>query len=236
MPAISIRSVLADCLGRTGELSILEDAFGVYGDSTRVRSLQDQIGWIRFKPFVRLALVTIQGATPNLQDDLDNANLIYRTECGAWVYCVGSRTENRWWLLWLDQTDCNATGHVVSAEENELFGLGRNMGADIVGYYINGDGANAGCAAHPPGRRGFWVGQPVTPTTPGSSIWAMIHEMTHVVGNNPHAESDATVSPPTLDNLMTGWGTGNITNPPPDLSAGQCLRIRSDPGMTCCSC
>jgi hypothetical protein len=229
MPTISVRSVLADCLGRTGDLSILEDAFGVYGNSNQTRSLKDQIEWIRFRPFVRVALVTIQGATPNLQRDLDNANIVYRNECGAWVYCVGTRTVDRWWLQWLDQDDCSAAGHSVSAEEDELFDLGRDMGADIVGYYIFGDGSFAGCAAHPPGRRGFWVGSVASP-------WTMIHEMTHVVGNNMHAEFDPTVSPPYLDNLMTGGGTSNITNPPPDLSAGQCLRIRSDPSMTCCSC
>lgn len=229
MPTISVRSILADCLGRTGDISILEDAFGVYGNRNVVRSLKDQIEWIRFRPFVRLALVTIQGATPNLQRDLDNANTVYRNECGSWVYCVGSQTVDRWWLLWLDQEDCLASGHDVSPEEDELFDLGRDMGADIVGYYILGDGSWAGCAAHPPDRRGFWVGS-------GASPWTMVHEMTHVVGDNHHAESDPEVSPPYLNNLMTEDGTSNITNLPPDLSAGQCLRIRSDPSMTCCSC
>jgi hypothetical protein len=44
-------------------------------------------------------------------------------------------------LLVLNQTDCLSEGHQVSEEEDELFDLGRDLGADIVGYYIQGDAA-----------------------------------------------------------------------------------------------
>ena len=154
------------------------------------------------------------------QRDLDNANLIHGNECGNWVYCQDSITNNSPNLLLLDQNDCLATGHNVSQEENDLFNIGRNLGANIVGYYINSDVAgNAGCAAHPPGRRGFWVGS-------GASPWTFAHELTHVVGDNRHV----TVT----DNLMF-TPTANITNPPPDLTDNQCKRIGNDSDMARCS-
>jgi len=227
MPNLSVRPVVANCLGKSGSLSLLEDVFGVYGGNTQTRSLKTQLDLIQNKPFVRVALVTIQGATPNLQRDLDNANIVYQNECGCWMYCVGSVTENQPHLLWLDQDDCTMNGHSVSAEEDELFDLGRNMGADIVCYYINGDGTFIGCAAHPPGRRGFWVGS-------GASPWTFGHELTHVVGDNAHCDGDPSCAVNDTDNLMYGGGTWNITNPPPDLTSSQRTRIINDPDMEKC--
>lgn len=221
MATLHVRTIVSDCLGKSGNLSLLRDVFGVYGESTEVRSLKDQLDLIQNHPFVRLALVTIQGATPNLQQDLDNTTLIYGNECGCWAYCVGSITVDRPHLLMLDQDDCWTNGHSVSDEEDELFDLGRSMGADIVGYYITSDAAGyAGCAAHPPGRRGFWVGS-------GASEWTFPHELGHVVGDNQHVDD--------LDNLMYGDGTYKITNPPPDLTNSQCSDINSDPDMESCS-
>ncbi len=108
---------------------------------------------------VRVAIVTVQGANADLERDLDAANLVYLTECGVWIDVVATITVDRPDLLVLEQTDCLLSGHVVSEEEDELFDLGRDLGADIVGYYVQGDTAGfRGCAAHPPGRRGFWVG------------------------------------------------------------------------------
>ena len=219
MSRIRIRSVASNCLGKSAPLSLLEDIFGVYGNNNQTRSLKDQLDLIQNKPFVRIALVTIQGANPNLQRDLDNANEVYQNECDSWVYCVGSIIVNRPHLLWLDQNDCWSSGHSVSDEEDELFDLGRGMGAPLVGYYILGDGAYAGCAAHPSGRRGFWVGSMASP-------WTFAHELGHVVGDNGHVND--------TDNLMYGSGTRNITNPPPDLTNSQCGRINSDPDMEEC--
>jgi hypothetical protein len=162
---------------------------GVYGpDNPQSRSVLTQLERIQNQPFVRVALVRVlpSGSTPtvwpNLQRDVNNANTVYQNECGAWVYPVGSRivTTN---ILGgnglLDQNDCTGNGHSVSSEEDALFDLGRSMGADVVGYFIAGDTFGfAGCAAHPQGRRGFWVGN-------GESPWAFAHELTHVIGDNP---------------------------------------------------
>lgn len=168
---------------------------------------------------VRVAVVTIQDASPDPIRDLDSGNLVYLNECGVWIDVVGRVTIDRADLLVLNQTDCLANGHQVSDEEDELFDLGRDLGADIVAYYIQGDTAGfRGCAAHPPGRRGFWVGDTAT-------RWTFVHELTHVVGDNRH-ETD-------MDNLMFR-NTGSITNPPPDLTDDQCDRIVRDAAMVDC--
>ena len=163
-----------------------------------------------------ISVVTIQGASSNLGADLNNANTVWASECGIFVDAVSVRTVVDPDLLVLSQTDCLAAGHVVSAEEDELFDLGRNTGADVTVYYVAGDVAGfRGCAAHPPGRRGCWVGDSATD-------WTFIHEITHVVGDNSH-EGDT-------DNLMFS-STSSITNAPPDLTESQCRRILDDPAL-----
>ena len=220
MATLSVKTIAANCLGKSPPLSVRRDILGVYGtDNPQDRSLKERLQLAQDDPFVRVALVTIQGATPNLQSDLDNANVIYRGECDTWVYAQASITVNRPQLLVLDQDDCSGSGHSVSAEEDELFDLGRTLGADIVGYYINSsNGGFAGCAAHPPGRRGYWTGATASP-------WTFTHELTHVVGDNSHVGNS--------NNLMF-TPTANITNPPPDLTTGQCNKIGNDPDIETC--
>ncbi|MFQ5874079.1 MAG: hypothetical protein ACE5JL_09790 [Dehalococcoidia bacterium] len=224
MATLRVRDITSSCLGKAGSLSAKQDVFGVYGTNNQNRSLKDQLDLIQNKPFVRVAVVTIgtpsQGASANLQRDLDNANTVYQNECGAWVYCQASITRNRPDLLILDQDDClGGASHSVSDEEDDLFNLGRGLGANIVAYYINSsNGGFAGCAAHPPGRRGFWVGST-------ASAWTFAHELTHVVGDNSHVANS--------NNLMF-TPTANITNLPPDLTNSQCNDISSDPDMETC--
>lgn len=221
----SVRTVMSTCLGKDGTLSVRRDVLGVFaGDNPRDRSLLGRLDLIRTRPFVRVALVTIQGATPALQRDLDTGNDIYQSECDVWIYCEGTISVDAPQLLFLSQDDCSGSGHSVSDEEDELYDLGRNQGADIVGYYItSSSGGFRGCAAHPPGRRGFWVGSSATQ-------WTWTHELTHVVGDNSHVPS---ANPANRDNLM--WSnTGQITNAPPDLSAGQCGNISDDAAVETC--
>ncbi len=168
---------------------------------------------------VRVAIVTIQGANADPPRDLESGNRVYLSECGVFIEIVASITVDRPDLLVLDQDDCLANGHQASEEEDELFNLGRDLGADIVGYYIQGDTAGfRGCAAHPPGRRGFWVGDAATE-------WTFVHELTHVVGDNPHVTN--------RDNLMFS-NTGMLTSLPPDLNSNQSDRIRGDEDVGAC--
>jgi hypothetical protein len=212
--------------------------FGVYGTNNVTRSLLRQIKLIQTEPFIRVAVVTIrppgstQGQYQNLQRDLDVANEVWQRDCGAWIYCVGSVvavTDLLGSNGILNQASCPLGVQLnPTDEELALFGLGRDLGADVVGYYIAGStNPNlGGCSAYPLGRRGFWAGF-------NTSRNMFAHELTHVVGLNPHPAQDPLVADNDQDNLM--WPTpGQITNPPPDLRAVQCRRIQSDDSVETC--
>lgn len=226
MATLSVRSIAEECLGKSGPLSLKKDILSIYSnDNPQTRSLQSQLDLIQNKPFIRIAIVTVRpigsasGPDANLQRDLDSANLVFQRECNVWFYCVGSVVEVTDILGAngiLNQDDCRMGGflifggHSVSDEEDALFDLGRDLGARIVCYYIAGstDSSLAGCAAHPDGRRGFWVKF-------GASRWVFAHEFGHNLGFDHSGDKD---------NLM--WDTpGAITNPPPDLSGGQCTDV-----------
>jgi hypothetical protein len=230
-----VKPIVRDNLGKAGTLSLKRDVFGVYAPSTtKTRSLKARLDLIENVPFVRVAVVTIvdpagavgpmvTGPRPTLQRDLDNANLVYRSNCGYWVYYTGSITVNRPDLLILDQEDNFRDNHCVSVEEDQLFNYGRGLGAPIVGYYINNSNIPAGGrASHPPGRRGFWVGN-------RASQWTFAHELTHLLWPFSDGSDDPAHSKIT-NNLMVS-ATSAIKKNPPDLHHGQCFRMRYDKHM-----
>ena len=67
-----------------------------------------------------------------------------------------------------------------------------------------------GCASHPAGRPGAVVAR-------GATIWTLAHEVGHTLGLF-HIDDN--------NRLMTGNGTSNITNPPPDLISQEVLTMR----------
>ncbi len=230
MPPVSVREVATTCLDRQGTLSLKRHLFGVYGNNNQTRSLAAQLQRIRTQPFLRLAIVTVrpvgsmQGQYQNLQRDLDLANEVWQRECGAWIYCVDSvviLTDILGNNGVLNQNTCPlGVQQNPTAEENDLFDLGRDLGADVVGYYITGStNPNfGGCSAYPAGRRGFWAGF-------NQSLNMAAHELTHVIGLNPHSNDQ--------DNLM--WRAPfAITNQPPDLTDDQCGRVRDDGSIESC--
>ena len=91
----------------------------------------------------------------------------------------------------------------TTAEQNQLFGNRNNAGAnDICVYFLRSTVPPLnGCAAHPAGR-------PSAVITSVASRWTMAHECGHVLGLRHVTDNNR---------LMTGGGTWNITNPPPDL-------------------
>lgn len=218
--AQSVRSIASSCLGKTGTLSIRQDLLGVYAnDNPQDRSLRQRLDLIENNSFVSITLVTIQGAGPQLQRDLDNTNTVLQGECGVWLYPVASIVVSRPNLLILDQNSCPLGVQIFfTEEEDELFDLGRGFGTDLVAYYIQ-NGPNAvGCSAYPAGRRGFWVDD-------GASPWTFPHELVHVMGLNAHVGDS--------DNLMS-TPTASITNAPPDLTNGQCFNVVSDAAIESC--
>lgn len=102
---------------------------------------------------------------------------------------------------------CECAGGAMSAEHTSLFNNRTNVGVrDVVVYFVRSTApALNGCAAHPPGRPGVVV-------TSMASQWTLAHEVGHVLGLSHVANNDR---------LMTGGGTHNITNPPPDLIASE---------------
>lgn len=91
----------------------------------------------------------------------------------------------------------------VTEEQELLFDHRANMGPnDVVAYFVRSTNPPYnGCAAHPPGQPGAVVCQ-------GATQWTLGHELGHVLGLPHVADSNR---------LMTGGGTANITNPPPDF-------------------
>jgi hypothetical protein len=103
----------------------------------------------------------------------------------------------------------------TTAEQNQLFNNRNNAGAnDVVVYFVRSTVPPFnGCAAHPPGQPGAVVAQ-------GATQWTLGHEVGHVLGLF-HVNNN--------DRLMTGNGTANITNPPPDLIASEVTTMLASP-------
>ncbi|MDF0650752.1 MAG: hypothetical protein P0121_04685 [Nitrospira sp.] len=95
----------------------------------------------------------------------------------------------------------------TTTEQTQLFSHRNSAGAnDIVVYFVRSTVPPFnGCASHPTGRPGAVVAS-------GASQWTMAHEVGHVLGI--HHVNDS-------NRLMTGGGTDNITNPPPDIIASE---------------
>lgn len=104
-------------------------------------------------------------------------------------------------LLDIDVGNCSSGS--VTGEQDNLFSNRSNVGPnEIVVYFVRSTTPPLnGCAAHPPGM-------PSCIITQGATVWTLAHEVGHVL-DLFHVMFN--------DRLMTGRGTANIINPPPDL-------------------
>lgn len=111
----------------------------------------------------------------------------------------------------LDAGECRIG--ITTEEQNELFSHRNDVGENECSVYFirSTEQPYNGCAAHPGGKPGCVVVQ-------NAPIWTLAHEVSHCLGLS-HVDDN--------NNLMTGNGTVNITNPPPDLTPGQISRMNN---------
>lgn len=243
MADVSIRKTIATCFGRSGALSVVRDLLGVYGLNTitrpRIRSVRERLNLLRTRPFVRVAVVTVRpegsplGDELELQRNLDDTSELYLKHCGVWIHCMGValvHTSAFGPAVIIDQDDNSLTGvpifsRSITLDEFLLFSMGRDLGADIVGYYIGGSvNGVGGNASHPPGRRGFWV---EWTKAFDSNQFIFAHELGHLLIGAGHWRDGAS------DNLMffsTGW-----TTRPPLLTESQANEVQGDKALERCS-
>ena len=180
-----------------------------------LRLIDMQVTPIGTVPTVRMHLKVLTQPTVPLNTMVARMREIYES---VGIRVEVASTEN---LNLPALNDCDA-GQCVSgsttAEQNQLFSNRNNVGTnEVVAYFVRSTvPPYNGCAAHPSGRPGAIVVQ-------GATQWTLAHEIGHVLGL-PHCDSPGARL---FDRLMTGGGTGNITNPPPDLIQSEINTMRA---------
>ncbi|MEI7725946.1 MAG: DUF6623 family protein [Bacteroidota bacterium] len=159
---------------------------------------------------VRLHFKVLTTPTVSIDQMLASMREVYEP-VGFRVVRMSDETLNLPALNTVDVGECRRGS--TTAEQNTLFGNRNNVGAnDVVVYFVEATNPPYnGCAAHPDGRPGAVVAS-------GATRWTMGHEVGHVLGLS-HVDNN--------DRLMTGNGTGNITNPPPDLISSEITTMRN---------
>ena len=153
-----------------------------------------------YRSRLRLHFKTLTAPTVSVDTMLSQMREVYKA-ANIRVDLISTENLNIAALNDLDVGTCSAG--TTTAEQDQLFGNRNNVGAsDVVVYFVRSTVPPFnGCAAHPSGRPGAVIAQ-------GATEWTMAHEVGHVLGLS-HVSNN--------DRLMTGNGTANITNPPPDL-------------------
>jgi hypothetical protein len=159
---------------------------------------------------LRLHVKILTSPTIAVEQMLVSMQWVYEA-VGIRVQRVSTETLN---LPTLNDVDVGAcTMGSVTAEQTQLFSNRNNAGPnDVVVYFVRSTVPPFnGCAAFPAGRPGAVVAQ-------GASTWTLAHEVGHVLGL-VHVNDN--------NRLMTGNGTANITNPPPDLTSQEVITMRT---------
>jgi hypothetical protein len=112
-------------------------------------------------------------------------------------------------LQTVDVGGCNSGSE--TAEQTQLFS-NRNFAGinDICVYFVTATNPPYnGCAAY--------ANLPSAVVASTASGWTLAHEVGHILGL-PHIDLGAACD---FDKLMTGCGTWNVTNPPPDITPAE---------------
>ncbi|MFD9903568.1 hypothetical protein [Streptomyces sp. NPDC059063] len=168
--------------------------------------------WWTKVPTVRLHAKVLTAPNVSVTDAVARMREVYAT-AGIAVELASTENLNLPALNDVDVGEC-VRGR-TTPEQDELFGHRAHAGAnDVVVYFVRSTVPPFnGCAAHPAGRPGAVVAR-------GATQWTLGHEVGHVLGLR-HVNDN--------DRLMTGNGTANITNPPPDLVADEVKTMLDSP-------
>lgn len=168
------------------------------------------IGW--GPACVRVHVKIVQ--QPNVAINTMVANMIQvYASVGIGVQLLSTETLNLpATFLDIDVGSCSGS---TTTEQEQLFSNRNNAGpTDVVVYFVRSTVPPLnGCASHPAGRPGAVVASI-------ASQWTMAHEVGHVLDLNHVSDNNR---------LMTGNGTNNITNPPPDLVPSEASTMQSSP-------
>lgn len=158
---------------------------------------------------VRLHVKVLTAPTVSIDNMVDSMRSVYEP-AGFRVIRASDETLDLPDLTVVDVGEC--VRGATTDEQDTLFDNRNHAGAnDVVVYFVQATNPPFnGCAAHPAGQPGAVVAQ-------GATRWTLGHEVGHVLGLS-HVNDN--------NRLMTGNGTANITNPPPDLVATEVATMR----------
>jgi hypothetical protein len=181
---------------------------------TAVRTASNTLKLISWGPTcVRLHVKIIQQPNVPLNQMIANMRQVYAS---VGINLLLGTTENLSLpATFLDIDVGGCTSGSTTTEQQQLFSNRNNVGPDdVVAYFVRSTVPPFnGCAAHPSGRPGAVVASI-------ASEWTLAHEIGHVLGLNHVTDNNR---------LMTGGGTANITNPPPDLVPSEASTMQTSP-------
>ncbi len=169
--------------------------------------------WLPFSSTVRMHLKVLSNPTRFTIDEMVDAMKQVYNANGFGVVVESRENLNLPTLNDVDVGRC-IMGQ-TTAEQNQLFGNRNNVDPNEVAIYFVRSTVPAynGCAAHP-------RGMPSAVVASIASKWTLGHEVGHVLGLGHVGNSDR---------LMTGGGTNNITNAPPDLIGSEINTMVASP-------